>query len=158
MNTKFETVCFSGHRILYDPREFVEQQLYAAIQECIANGKISFMTGGALGFDTIAAKAVIGLRTENPMIRLVLALPCPAEEQTLKWNKQQIEEYKSILEQADEVKVLSPHYTNGCMLSRNRYMVDNRSTLIYYLRNPRSETKYTVNYAQSKDIKLIIEL
>lgn len=113
------------------------------------------MTGGAIGYDTIAAKAVIGLRTENPMIRLILALPCHAEEQTLKWNRQQIDEYNAILERADKVIVLSPRYTDGCMLSRNRYMVDNSATLVYYLRNSRGGTKYTVEYAKRCGIKLI---
>lgn len=148
MNSIEKTVCFSGHRVLQDPKEDVEKNIEAAIRTCIADGSEIFMTGGALGIDTIAALTVIRLKAEFPHIRLVLALPCPPEQQTLKWNQAQKEEYQNILEQADEVKILSESYTQGCMLDRNRYMVDNSSTLIYYLRLSRGGTMYTANYAQ----------
>lgn len=155
MNTKEKTVCFSGHRVLYDPKEIIEQQLAAILKNCIANGKDEFIAGGAVGFDVLAAKAIIALRKEYPSIRLVLALPCPFNEQSLKWNAQQKAEGKSILEQADDVKILSPRYTDGCMLSRNRFMVDNSTALIYYLRSNRGGTKYTVEYSKKKGIDLI---
>ncbi len=95
------------------------------------------------------------MRREYPDIKLVLALPCPPEFQTLKWTACQKKEYNEILEQADEVRVLSERYKDGCMLSRNRYMADNSSTLIYYLRSEYGGTKHTVNYASDKDIKMV---
>ncbi len=144
MNNKQKTVCFSGHRILHEPKEVVEKSLEIAIRQCISEGAETFMIGGALGADTIAAWTVIRLRKEFPEIRLMLALPCPAEEQTLKWPDSQREEYRNILNLADEVKVLS----DTCMLDRNRYMVDNSGTLIYYLRSSHGGTMYTANYAQ----------
>jgi len=131
MNIREKIVCFSGHRILHDPKEVVERSIEIAIRQCISEGAETFMIGGALGADTIAAWTVIRLRKEFPEIRLMLALPCPAEEQTLKWPDSQREEYRNILNLADEVKVLS----DTCMLDRNRYMVDNSGTLIYYLRS-----------------------
>ena len=84
MNIREKTVCFSGHRILHDPKEVVERSLESAIRQCISEGAEIFMTGGALGVDTVAAWTVIRLRNEFPEIRLVLALPCPSAEQTLK--------------------------------------------------------------------------
>ena len=60
-----------------------------------------------------------------------------------------------ILGQADEVRVLSSEYTQTCMLDRNRYMVDNSSILIHYLRSNRGGTKYTVNYAITKNVQLV---
>lgn len=56
MTEKLKTVCFSGHRILHDPKEIVEQRLNAAIRECITEGKTSFMTGGAIGYDYVKKK------------------------------------------------------------------------------------------------------
>lgn len=155
MNIREKTVCFSGHRILYDPKEEVEKNLEAAVRQCIADGSKGFITGGALGVDTLAALTVIRLRKEYPEIRLMLALPCPAEEQTLKWSDSQREEYRNILDLADEVQVLSDKYTDKCMLDRNKFMVDNSGTLIYYLRTERGGTGYTVRYAKKQTIKLI---
>lgn len=155
MNIREKTVCFSGHRILYDPKEEVEKNLEAAVRQCIADGAKGFITGGALGVDTLAALTVIRLRKEYPDIRLMLALPCPAAEQTLKWSDSQREEYRNILDLADEVQVLSDKYNDKCMLDRNRFMVDNSGTLIYYLRTERGGTGYTVRYAKKQTIKLI---
>lgn len=153
---KSKTVCFSGHRVLHDSKSDIENRLEAAVRECIADGSEVFITGGAIGFDTLAAWTVIRLRKEYPQIRLVLALPCPQEEQTLKWTQKQKAEYQEILSQADEVKILSDKYTSGCMLARNRYMVDNSGCLICYLRHKgRSGTYFTVNYARSRGVKFI---
>lgn len=155
MNSIEKTVCFSGHRVLQDPKEDVEKNIEAAIRTCIADGSEIFMTGGALGIDTIAALTVIRLKAEYPQIRLALVLPCPPEQQTLKWTQAQKREYQNILAQADEVKILSERYTKSCMFERNRYMVDNSSKLIHYLRTNRGGTKYTVNYAIKQGIEVI---
>ncbi len=155
MFEKSKTVCFSGHRVLYDPKDIIEKRLEAAIRQSIADGARTFIAGGAIGFDTIAAQTVIRLRGEYPDIRLVLALPCPPEFQTLKWTACQKKEYGEILKQADEVRVLSDKYTKDCMLSRNRYMVDNSGMLIYYLRSEYGGTKHTVNYASGKEIDMV---
>ncbi len=155
MNEKSKTVCFSGHRELHEPKEDIEKRLEAAIRQCILNGAEQFIAGGAIGVDTIAARTVIRLRKEYPNIRLVLALPCPPEYQTRNWTEQQKEEYQEILRQADEKRVLSNKYTRGCMFARNRHMVDNSDTLIYYLRSDKGGTKYTVDYAKRKGIELV---
>lgn len=155
MNNRDVTVCFSGHRILKDPKSEIEAKLEIAIRECIDSGSEVFMTGGALGVDTLAAWTVIRLKTEYPHIQLVLALPCPTEEQSIKWTAKQKNEYQQIIEQADEVRILSDVYTKDCMLERNDYMVDNSSKMVYYLRYNRGGTKHTVKYAQSKGIELI---
>ncbi len=155
MTDKSKTVCFSGHRVLYEAKETVEKSLETTIRQSIANGVDTFITGGAIGVDTIAAQVVIQLRREYPNIRLVLALPCPPEYQTLKWKDWHKREYGEILKQANEVRVLSDNYTRCYMLKRNRYMVDNSGTLIYYLRTDRGGTKYTVDYAKHRGIVLI---
>ena len=84
-----------------------------------------------------------------------LCLPCPPKAQTLKWSAPQVAEYREILGLADDVRILSQTYTQSCMLDRNRYMVDNSSTLIHYLRSNRGGTSYTVSYAQKQNIQII---
>ncbi len=155
MTDKSKTVCFSGHRVLYDPKEIIEQRLENAIRQSISKGADTFIAGGAIGVDMIAAHTVIRLRVEYPNIRLVLALPCPPEYQTLKWRAWQKDEYNAILKQADEVLILSDKFTGDCMFSRNRYLVDNSGTLIYYLRTDHGGTKYTVDYAKDKGIEMV---
>ena len=155
MTEKSKTVCFTGHRVLYEKREEIESKVEAAVRECIGNGSEVFIVGGAIGFDTLAAEMVIRLRKEFPHIRLVLALPCPPEQQSLKWTEAQRKQYQDTINQADEVLILSDNYTSSCMLDRNRYMVDNSCKIICYLRSERGGTKYTVNYAKKQGIERI---
>lgn len=160
MNAREKTVCFTGHRNYYDPAKEIADRLQAAVKKSISEGFTEYIAGGAIRFDTVAAWTVIRLREEYPQIRLILALPCPPQEQTLKWTADQKAEYQEIFKLADEVKILSDKYTSSCMLDRNRYMVDNSSRLICYLRSTsaRGGTKYTVNYAQQQRGLEIIKL
>lgn len=153
MIEKSKTVCFSGHRIL--KLSDVKKSLNQAILSSIEEGKTTFLAGGALGFDTIAAHQIMCLKNDFSALKLFLVLPCPPEEQTKYWTENQKKEYSEILNQADEVKILSPHYTKTCMLERNRFMVDNSSQLICYLRRNRGGTFYTVNYAEKSGVPIV---
>ena len=157
MISKSKSISFSGHRIISDPIFELKNRLISVVTDCIKDGFTNFITGGALGFDTLAEQVIIDLKGKYPSITLTLALPCPPEEQTAKWTENQQKIYNEILHKADEVIVISPHYINGCMQKRNRFMVDNSTKLICYLRQNRGGTFYTVNYA-GKNNKCIIRL
>ena len=62
--------------------------------EAIEQGYRYFGTGGALGFDTLAAQTVLELKNKYPEIKLILVLPC--ENQTQGWERADIEEYERI--------------------------------------------------------------
>lgn len=51
MNDKEKTVCFTGHRMLYEPQPVIENRLEAAVRSCIKRGLTTFIAGGAIGFD-----------------------------------------------------------------------------------------------------------
>lgn len=74
---KAQTVCFTGHRNI-PPEEYngLSQRLRSEIACLIGRGYRFFGAGGALGFDTLAAKTVPELRKQYPRIRLILVLPC----------------------------------------------------------------------------------
>ena len=109
----------------------------------------------AWGFDMLAEETVLQLKEEYPHIKLVLVLPCPPEQQTLKWIANQRQRYYAILEKADKVRILYPQYTDDCMLTRNRHLVDNSAYLICYLREQRGGTAYTVGYAKKQGLQII---
>ncbi len=155
MIDRSKVVCFSGHRNL--PQDCMELQanLEKAIIELIERGVVFFGNGAALGFDQMAAETVLKLKENYPHIRLVMVLPCPPNQQSLKWNDNQKKRYYEILNQADKVRILSQQYTSSCMLDRNRHMVDNSAYLICYLREQHGGTFYTVNYAEQQGIKIL---
>lgn len=67
------------------------------------------------------------------------------------------ERYSSILEQADEVVYVNREYREGCMLERNRYMVDHSSVLLaVYNGEWRGGTAMTVRYAKKMGRRVII--
>ena len=75
-----------------------------------------------MGFDTIAAFAVLKLKERYPDIRLILVLPCFS--QTRGWSQEDIEIYDDIKQKADKVVYTSQEYTRGCMHKRNRHLVN----------------------------------
>ena len=128
------------------------QKLELIIRKVIRDGITDFIAGGALGFDTLAAQTILKLRTEYPHIRLILALPC--RNQTKNWRASDKLIYEQICRKADLVYYLSDSYDSGCMMRRNRFMVDNSSCCIFYLVRSGSGTYKTVSYAMDNGLKL----
>ncbi len=155
MVDKMKVACFSGHRKLPEDCTELRRNLEKAIISLIRRGVVFFGNGGAVGFDALAAETILRLKEGYPHIKLVMVLPCPPEEQSLKWTFEQREHYKKLLEQADKVRVLSPQYTKSCMLDRNRHMVDCSAYLICYLRDQHGGTFYTVNYAEQQGLEIL---
>lgn len=148
--------CFSGHRsILNEDLPKIGSLFFQETKRLIQSGVDHFITGGALGFDTLAALAIIELRREYPQIALELALPC--KDQCRKWSKEDILQYQNILSLADKVVFLAEHYYRGCMQKRNRYMVDNSDYCICYCIQHTGGTAYTVRYAEQQN-KTVINL
>lgn len=148
------TCCFTGHRII--PGQYVNAVREALIYEItrlIEKGYTDFIAGGALGFDTMAAQAVLLLRTRYPQIRLLLALPC--REQDAKWDERDRAVYRDILRRANGVAYISEEYTKGCMLKRNRFLVDRSSACIAFMTKKSGGTAYTVRYAYEKGLDMI---
>ena len=152
---KEKSVCFSGHRIIRKKdAENLQVYLDRAVNAYVRRGFDTFICGGAMGFDTVAAEAVLRKREDFPEVKLVLALPC--RDQTSKWKKlDDIVKYKEILGQADEVVYTADFYTSGCMHARNRYMVDSSSACICYKYSERGGTAYTVGYAEKNGLEII---
>lgn len=153
MNKKEISCCFTGHRYIKpEHKNQILKNLPSLIKELTEKGVTDFITGGALGFDTLAALTVLSAKKSLPNIRLILALPC--REQTRGWHKKDIVVYNEILTLADEIIYVSEEYTNGCMLKRNRFMADNSSHCVFYMSSPRGGTAYTVKYALENNLEM----
>lgn len=154
VETSESACCFTGHRILPAERtEELRRRLRAGILYLRDNmGITTFYAGGALGFDSLAAEAVIAQREEFKDIRLVVVIPC--RDQASRWNVEQRARYEQINRAADEVIYLSERYYQGCMHERNRYMVDHSRVCICYLTERKGGTAYTVEYARSRGHKI----
>lgn len=148
------TCCFTGHRnIPQHEREEIQRRLYIVLQTLIECGVQYFGSGGAMGFDLLAADVVLELRRLYPHIRLIMVLPC--EDQGRGWNEEEVGLYQVALEQADKVVYLQKEYSCGCMLRRNRHLVDNSGVCVAYCTRVFGGTAYTVNYAKRAGVPII---
>ena len=148
------TCCFTGHRDLQpDCREEIAEKLEETIARLVQDGIQVYKTGGALGFDTLAAQTVLRIKEKHPQIKLSLVLPCLT--QTRGWTEADVKEYERIRERADEVVYTSREYVRGCMFKRNRSLVDNSSICVCWLTRSTGGTAYTVKYAIKQGLKII---
>lgn len=148
--------CFTGHRHI-PPREglLVRRRLRAELPGLLEKGVDTFLAGGAIGFDTLAAQEILRARAEGDLpIRLVLVLPCLGQESL--WSQRDAAVYRALLRQADEVIYTGDAYTRDCMFRRNRYLVDHSAYCLCYLtKTGRGGTAYTVKYARDKGLGIV---
>lgn len=151
---KKQTCCFTGHRkIPPEQYERIAQRLKAEITALIHRGVVYFEASGALGFDTMAARAVLELKKDYPLIKLILVLPC--KTQTRGWSQADKAIYEIIQKACDRYVYTSDEYVSGCMHKRNRRLVDDSRYCICYLAERSGGTAYTVEYAQKKGLTVI---
>lgn len=141
------TCCFTGHRTIpANHLASVTDALCRTVNHLYEQGYRHFIAGGALGFDTYAARAVLILKRQLSDMTLTLMLPCA--DQASAWSEKDRAEYERIKSLADEVICLSPAYFDGCMKERNQAMVNASSACIAYLTHPRSGAGQTVRMAE----------
>ena len=145
--------CFTGHRVVKDANR-VKIALDKAVESMANDGISVFICGGALGFDTLAAQAVLNLRERYP-VKLCLYLPC--DNQTDGWEMADIEEYQRIKALSDEVFYVNHGVASAALMKkRNRAMVEAADYCICYLTGEqRSGTAQTVRMAEEKGIEVI---
>lgn len=148
---KNKVCCFTGHRFI--PSYFDTSLISRGIDYLISRGVDTFIVGGAVGFDTLCAKAIIEARQKNPSIKLFVFAPCMGQDS--KWSFKDQQTYKEILKSADFVDMPSRVYYNGCMKERNFKMVDASAYCICYFDGTfASGTGQTYRYAQKSGLTI----
>jgi len=153
---KIKTCCFSGHRQICDEHLIrLPECLTVLLDSLIKKGFRHFKTGGAIGFDTIAALKCLELKNKYPDLSVTLELCLPCRDQTLGWSEMEKSAYRFILERADKVSYESDVYTKGCMHARNRRLVNGSDVCVCYLSTDKGGTAYTCSYAKEKGVEVI---
>lgn len=152
--SQIRTVCFTGHRniskaVVARLPELLEQ----VISELCERGATTFRTGGAMGFDTVAALKVLDMKEKYPQIRLELILPC--RNQTERWDEISKQTYQYILRKADSHRFLFDTYFEGCMLERDRCLVEGSDVCVAYCARSQGGTAYTFTLAMRAGLELI---
>ncbi|MEA5003018.1 MAG: SLOG family protein [Christensenella sp.] len=161
---KSHTCCFTGHRPHKLPflrnedhpqYRLLEQQLITNIlKKALTDGCDTFLTGMAQGIDILCAELVLKIRELiGEHLRLVCAIPYLAQAQ--RWEATEQARYKKILAQADHKILLGSEYADGCLLARDRFLVEHSAHMIaVYDGASAGGTKYTLEYAYRKNLSV----
>lgn len=162
INSEITKCCFTGYRPAKLPFDIIkkdsayvsfENDLFKEILKLINSGCYVFYSGMAMGFDIIAAEAVITLKnTCKSPIKLICVVPF--KEQNISFNDFWRKKYDYIIENCDEVIILSEKYSKNCYHIRNKYMVDNSDFVLTWFDGKSGGTKNTVDYAFNKGRKI----
>ena len=145
---------FTGHRPGKLPSGYRQSPaacapLSAALRRAILqagrDGCDTFLSGMALGSDTLAAEEVLALKAEGRPFRLIAVIPCP--EQDARWKEPDRERYRALLARADGRICVCPQYTPSCMHIRNRWLVEHARRLIAVFDGSPGGTANTVRLA-----------
>ena len=144
---------FTGHRMIEEKyRDKLILLLDRAVEYAYAEGCRFFYAGGAVGFDTLAARAVIRFKMTHPDVSLVLILPCINQDDY--WNSSDIDRYNFIVSMANEVRYVSDEYTKSCMKKRNMALAEACDIMIAFVGRARSGSGQTVRMAESMGKKV----
>ena len=143
-----KTVCFTGHREI--PREYLASlpaRIDSILERLYAAGYRTFVTGGAEGFDTLAALRVLELRSRHADVRLRLSLP---------YERTGSAAYRRTLAEADETEYVAREYHPGATFERDRRMVDASSACVaFYIAGRGGGTLYTARYANRRGVPIV---
>ncbi len=155
---------FTGHRPQKLPWRYDESSegciklkgvLTSQITKLVENGVTEFLSGMALGVDTICSELILAQREKKTALKLHCILPCVGQD--AKWSASARERYRSILEQADSIVYVNRSYQKTCMLERDRFLVEWSDYLLaVYNGELRRGTAATVRYAKNLGRKIIL--
>lgn len=157
------TCCFTGHRPSKlpwgeneaDPRCLaLKEAIGLEVEKAYNRGYRHFICGMARGCDLYFCEAVQTLRDSRPGITVEAAIPC--ESQADKWPEAERRRYRELVGLCDFETVVQHGYDKGCMLRRNRYMVDRSSLLIAAFDGSRGGTLYTATYAMKQGVEVVV--
>ena len=152
------SACFTGHREMSADGKTVSERLDRLLERLVTEEQITdYYAGGAVGFDTIAAKCVLRLREKYPQVKLHLVLPCSNEAQTRAWTAEQKIDFFSILKLADSVEYTGHKPFRGCMAKRNARLAElaNEYCVCWWEPPRKSGTSQTIGLSAKKGLKIV---
>lgn len=158
----YQTCCFTGHRESKLPWRSYEsdarclrlkQRIYDVVEAVYADGIRHFICGMANGCDLYFLEAVLFFRRDHPDVTVEAAIPYAGQAEH--WREELRARYFALLEQCDCKTVVQQAYSGGCMMRRNRYMVDQSRVLIAAYNGEPGGTMNTMLYAMRRGLNVI---
>ena len=126
----------------------LKRQIFQAVRTAAGEGYDTFLCGMARGCDFYFAEAVL-----SQGLRLEVWLPCPSQAD--RWNEADRSRYTALLMDCAAVYMTEPEYSQGCMLRRNRKMVDAGAGLLTVYDGRPGGTGAAIDYARKRGKRVI---
>lgn len=153
---KEKTACFTGHRDIKSNYSKVFSKTYELVESLILQGYCYFGTGGAKGFDALAAEVVLRLKEKYKQVHLILVLPFHNQyKHEGNWSSFDIQLHEKHKKLASKVVYTQSEYSSGSYYKRNRHLVDFSSVCISYQYKNLGGTAYTTKYARESGVQVI---
>lgn len=157
-----QTCCFTGHRESKlpwradrsDPRcVALCRRIFDAVEAVYDDGVRHYICGMASGSDLYFLEAVLCFRKSHPDVTVEAAIPYAGQADH--WRTELREHYVNLLSQCDFETLVQQRYSSGCMMRRNRYMVDRSRILIAAYNGEPGGTMNTMLYAMRRGLHVI---
>ena len=158
--TEERVCCFSGHRpekLPWGADESakacleLKNMIRLHITRQIEKGTTKFLCGMARGTDLYFFDELLAARKNYP-ITIEAVVPCPSQAD--RWPAGERRRYLRALAECDRVTVLEDHYSDGCMLRRNRAMIDRSDVLMTVFDGSPGGTASAIAYARAKNVEI----
>ena len=148
--------CFAGHRPEGIPlsESTAKDWLRHQIRQAVAAGYTTFITGMGMGVDIWAAQIVLEMKADDPALHLIAVEPYPSF--SAKWSDAWRDAYQQVIDKADLVKRISPHYAPNAIKQRLYWIVDHSARLIAIHNGTGGYTGAFVDYAQTQALETIL--
>lgn len=155
------TACFTGHRPEKFPKKLQTPQgvtklydeLARQVDDAVMSGYHVFITGMARGVDTWGGLYVAKLKREHPELGLKLVCAVPFADEEKRRRGKDLEDFRTLVESADEVLYISQNYVHWGYQLRNEFMVDHSSLLMGIICRDEGGTANTVKYANKQQMR-----
>lgn len=157
---KERAVSFTGYRTEKiirtckesNPISYVLNAVSEVVELLYNEGYTTFLSGMAVGFDMIAAEAVLALKERHPDVRLIAVIPYEGQE--IGYDDLDISRYNRIYRNA-EIIFTSRSYHDKAYFDRNDYLIANCSKVVCYYTGLIGGTMYTINRTKKANIPII---
>lgn len=130
----------------------LKQLMKETLRTLCDQGYDTFLCGMARGVDQYFAEIILELKEEYPL-SLEAIIPCKSQPDG--WREDVRREYLKMLARCDKVTYVQEKYSEGCMLRRNRFMVEHTDLLLTVFDGSRGGTAATVRYAESRGVEIL---
>lgn len=151
--------CFTGHKPEHldgATPYMVKRYLNKAINQALADGYVTFLTGMSRGADLWAAEMILQKRFDMKRDDIKLIAVVPFKGCDKEWSEDWKRLYNAVIDEADIVKYMKPAYSSAVYRMVSEHIVDHSNRIIAYYNQKTGSTEQTIRYAHNRGLEIAL--